>query len=103
VWDPVGPRGTGRFYSETSEEATAALDEAIARVWACDVEASGVVVDAERSRTAAAILGEASAWGADVIVLTQAIPRIMNVGFWDRVSRQITRGALCPVLLVYQR
>lgn len=102
TWDPVGPRGAGRFYCETSEEATATLAEAVARAWAYDVEASGVVVDAERSRTAAAILAEATAWGADVILLTRRTPRFANFSFWDRVSRQVTRGASCPVLVVYQ-
>jgi nucleotide-binding universal stress UspA family protein len=102
IWDPVGPRRTGRFYCETSEEATVALAEVVARAWACNIEASGVVVDAERPRTAAAILTEASAWDADVILLTRRTPRFVNFGFWDRVSRQVTRGAPCPVLVVHQ-
>ncbi len=83
--------GWGRFYSETSEEATATLAEAIGRVWACEVDASGVVVDAERSRTAAAILTEGVHPGCRRHPPTDAVPRIMNFGFWDRVSRQVTR------------
>ena len=117
TWGPVGPRGAGRFYCETSEEAIVALTEGAATDLLLDArarlldalsdsdpvrEASGVVVDAERSRTAAAILAEATAWGADVILLTRRTPRFANFSFWDRVSRQVTRGASCPVLVVYQ-
>jgi nucleotide-binding universal stress UspA family protein len=103
IWDPPLPRGGGRFYSETSEDAIAVLEGALTSAWACEVEASGVVVDAERSRVAAAILAEASTWGADVIVLTQPIRRIMShLGLWDKASRQVIRGASCPVLIVYQ-
>jgi nucleotide-binding universal stress UspA family protein len=102
IWDPVLPRGEGRFYPETSHDATAVLDEALTRVWACEVEASGVIVDVERSRTAAAILTEASTWGADVILLTQPPRGPMSLRLWDKVSRQVLRGASCPVLVVYQ-
>lgn len=70
IWDPP-VRGCGRFYLETSEEATAVLERALERAWACGVDASGVVVDAERSRVAAAILAEAASWSADSIILTR--------------------------------
>ncbi|HLX77758.1 MAG TPA: hypothetical protein VKR27_02650, partial [Acidimicrobiales bacterium] len=65
VWDRL-PRGGGRLYFETSV-ATVALNEALSRVWASGAPASGTVVDAERARIAAAIVAEASQWGADAI------------------------------------
>jgi nucleotide-binding universal stress UspA family protein len=102
IWDPPVPKGGGRFYPETSEEATAVLDDGLSYAWACEVEASGVVVDAERSLIAPAILTEACSWGADVIVLTQAPRRRLNLGFGNRVSRQVMRRASCPVLVLFQ-
>jgi nucleotide-binding universal stress UspA family protein len=78
------------------------LDDGLSCAWACEVEASGVVVDAERSLIAPAILTEACAWGADVIVLTQPPRRGLSLRFCDKVSRQVMRGASCPVLVVFQ-
>jgi nucleotide-binding universal stress UspA family protein len=103
VWDPPVPRGGGRYFPETSEEATAVLENALTRAWACEVKASGVVVDAERSWVAAAILTEAFNWQADAIVLAQPAPRVMRLARWDKASWQVMRGASCPVVLVYQR
>jgi hypothetical protein len=62
IWDPPVPKGGGRFYPETSEEAAVVLDDGLSCAWAFEVEASGVVVDAERSLIAPAILTEACAW-----------------------------------------
>lgn len=45
-------RGRARFFPETREEATTGLDESKRYLWACGVEASGTVVEAERSRPA---------------------------------------------------
>jgi nucleotide-binding universal stress UspA family protein len=100
VWDPPLPRGAVRFYPQSTLEATAALDRALTLVWACGVEASGVVVDAERSETAAAILAEASTWDADVIVLTHRPRRIISLSLWDKVARQVMREADRPILIV---
>jgi nucleotide-binding universal stress UspA family protein len=103
TWDPPS-RGRGaRFYPETSDEATAALDNAVTRAWACGVEASGVVVDAPRSQVAVAVLKEASTWCANAIVLTQAPWGALSLALWDKASREVMRGAPCPVLFVFQR
>src|SRR5579863_4842421 len=98
IWDRL-PRGGGRLYFETSVEATVALDEALSRVWACGVPASGTVVDAERAKIAGAIVTEASQWGADAIILTE-LPRLFSLGLAHKVARQVLRTATCPVLVV---
>jgi len=103
MWDPPVPRGGERFYPETSEEATALLDNAMSYVWARGVEASGVVVEAQRSCMAAAIITEASRWGADVLVLTARPRRFITLGVWDKATRQVMQAASCPVLIVYPR
>jgi nucleotide-binding universal stress UspA family protein len=91
----------GRFYPETSGEATTVLDNAMNYAWARGVEASGVVMEAQRSCMAIAIVREASRWGADVIVLTARPRRFVTLGVWDKATRQVMQAASCPVLLVY--
>jgi nucleotide-binding universal stress UspA family protein len=99
MWDRPVPRSPGRFYTETSEQATAFLESALSCAWEHAIEASGVVVDAERSRMGKAILGEASAWSAEVIVVAQREPKLFGGGVWDKVSRQVADGATCAVVL----
>jgi len=101
MWDPPVPRGGGRFYPESSEEATIVLDNAMRYVWARNVEATGIVVEAERSRMAAAILTSASQWNAEVIVLTARPRRFITVSVWDKATRQVMQAAPCPLLIVY--
>ena len=104
MWDPSAPRGGGRrFYLETSEEATTVLDNAMNYARARGVEASGVVMEAQRSCMATAIVREASRWGADVIVLTARPRRFVTLGVWDKATRQVMQAAPCPVLIVYPR
>lgn len=103
MWDPPVPRGGGLLYPETSEEATAVLDNAMSYVWAHGVEATGIIVEAQRSQMAAAIIGEASQWSADVLVLTARPRRFFTLGVWDKVTRQVMQAAPCPVLIVYPR
>jgi hypothetical protein len=45
-------RAAGRFYPESSQEATAVLESAAARAWARGAKASGIVVDAPRGLVA---------------------------------------------------
>lgn len=100
-WDPPMPRSGGRFYPESSEEATATLEAAMTFVWSHGVEASGVVVEAQSSSMGIAILAESAGWGADVIVLTSRPSRWFGLGLWEKAARQVERRATCPVLLVY--
>lgn len=71
IYDPPMPRCPGRFYPETSAEAAALLDEALLVVWGGGAQATTAVMDAPRGEVAAAIVRQASAWRADVIVLTR--------------------------------
>jgi len=91
----------GRFYLETAGEAAAVLEEALLMAWACGgPRATTAAVDARRSDVAAAIVWQAAAWPADLIVLTRrprlAITRLVG----GSVPDQVIRKASCPVLAV---
>jgi|SRR5215472_13532413 len=99
IYDPP-VRGSGRFFPESSEAATSVLDNAVSAAWPFGARACGVVVDAPRRQTAAAISRTARGWKADAIVLARpARPRISRLVLGS-VSDQIMRQADCPVLLV---
>jgi nucleotide-binding universal stress UspA family protein len=99
IYDPP-VRGSGRFFPESSEAATSVLDNAVSGAWGFGARARGVVVDAPRRQTAAAISRAASGWDADAIVLTRrARPGISRLVLGS-VSDQIMRKADCPVLVV---
>jgi nucleotide-binding universal stress UspA family protein len=100
IWDPP-VRGGGRFYPETSEEAIEVLDNAMRFVWARGAEATGIIVEAQRSQMAAAIITEASQWSADVIVLTARPRRFVTFGVWDKATRQVMQAPPCPLLIVH--
>ena len=102
MWDPAGKGGWGRFFTETSEQATAVLDRALSSVWACGVPASGVVVDAARHRVARAIAAQARSWGAEVIVVSRRPRTAVGVLLLGSLSAQLMREASCPVLVVHQ-
>ncbi len=104
IYDPPMRGCPGRFYPETVGEAAAVLDDALLTVWACGgPRATTAIVDAPRGDVAAAIARLASAWRADVIVLTRrprvAISRLVL----GSVSDQVMRRASCPVLAVRPR
>ena len=94
----------GRLYLETPGEATAVLEEALLTAWACGgPRATTALVDARRGDVATAITWQASAWHADLIVLTRrprlAITRLVG----GSVPDQVMRKASCPVLAVPPR
>jgi nucleotide-binding universal stress UspA family protein len=98
TWDEHPPSG-GRYFTETSEQATALLEKAVTGVWKEGLEASGIVLDANRPQAARAIVNEATTWGADVIVLTKPPRRFPNPlarHIWARMMR----AARCPILVV---
>ena len=103
MYDPPMPRSPGRFYPETAAEAAAVLDEALLIVWGGGAGATTAVVDAPRGEVAGAIAQQASAWRADVIVLTcrrrAAISRLVL----GSVADQVMRKASCPVLAVHPK
>jgi nucleotide-binding universal stress UspA family protein len=99
-WDPP-VRGYGRFYLETSEQATEVLDAALGDLWACRLRASGVVVDAPRSNMALAIASEAAEWGADMIVMAGRPRRTLGLMLGGgSLAHQVMRETSCPVLVV---
>src|SRR5580658_1531533 len=70
IFDPP-VRGTGTFYPQTADEAAAILDEALLVAWGYGLRATTAVVRAPRGEIATAIAAQASAWPADMIVMTR--------------------------------
>lgn len=101
MWQPPLPRGMSSFALESSERALGILDQALTQVWACHVEASGVILDAFPSQVASVVMDEASRWNADAIVLTARARRLAILDPRGRVTRQVLRTASCPVLVSY--
>jgi nucleotide-binding universal stress UspA family protein len=93
-------RGTGRFYLESSPEATAVIDRAVTRAWQCGCRASGVVKDAERTQIARAICATAGDWKADLIILSRRPRSAVSILFCGSIGHQVMRHARCPVLVV---
>jgi nucleotide-binding universal stress UspA family protein len=102
MWDPAVRGGGGRFYLETSEEATAVLDRALSSVWACGVAASGVIVDAPRQRLARAIAAQARAWRAEVLVVARRPRTALGALLFGGLPERLMREAGCPVLVLRQ-
>jgi len=103
MWDPAVHGGGGRFYLETSQEATAVLERALASVWARGVAASGVVVDAPRQRLTRAIAIQARAWRAEVLVVARRPRTALGALFFGGLPEKLMREAGCPVLVLRQR
>ncbi|MGD1012740.1 MAG: universal stress protein [Acidimicrobiales bacterium] len=99
MWDQH-PRSAGKYFTETSEEATAVLHEAITAAWEHGIQVSGVVLEAPRSLVAMTIVAEATSWDADVIVLTKLPKRSLSFPLSASVSARLRRKASCPVLVV---
>jgi nucleotide-binding universal stress UspA family protein len=103
IYDPPMPRCPGRFYPETAAEAAALLDEALLIIWDGGAGATTAVVDAPRREVAAAIAQQASAWRADVIVLTRRRRPAISRLVLSSVADQVMRKASCPVLTVHPK
>jgi len=100
IYDPP-LRGAGRFYPQSRDEAAAVPDEALPMVWAYGLRATTAVVEAPRGEVASAIAWQASAWRADVIVMTRRpSPAICRL-FLRSVPDQVMRKSDCPVLAVH--
>jgi nucleotide-binding universal stress UspA family protein len=100
IYDPPMPRCPGRFYPETVAEARALLDDALLIVWGSGAQATTAVMDAPRREVAAAIVQQASAWRADVIVLTRRRRPAVSRMVLGSVADQVMRKTTCPVLTV---
>jgi nucleotide-binding universal stress UspA family protein len=86
-----------------SVEAAALLDEALLIVWGGGAGATTAVVDAPRGEVAAAIAQQASAWRADVIVLTRCRRPAISRLVLGSVADQVMHKASCPVLTVHPK
>ena len=100
IYDPPMSRCPGRFYLETAAEATALLDEALLMIWGGGAQATTAIVDAPRAEVAEAIARQASAWRADMIVLTRRRRLAVSRMVLGSVADQVMRNASCPVLTV---
>jgi nucleotide-binding universal stress UspA family protein len=103
MYDPPMPRCPGRFYPETAAEAASLLDEALLILWSSGAQATTAVTDAPRGEVAAAIAQQASAWRADVIVLTRRRRPAVSRMVLGSVADQVMRKASCPVLAVHPK
>jgi len=103
VYDPPMPRCPGRFYTETVAAAAAVLDDAMLIVWGGGAQATTGVVDAPQGEVGAAIARQASAWRADVIVLTRRHRPAISRFVLGSVADQVMRKASCPVLAVHPK
>jgi nucleotide-binding universal stress UspA family protein len=101
LYDPPAPRCPGRFYLETPAEAAALLDEALLIVWSGGAQATTAVLESPRAELPAAIARAASAWRADVIVLTRRSRPAISRLVLGSVADQVMRIASCPVLSVH--
>jgi nucleotide-binding universal stress UspA family protein len=92
---------SGRFYLETTGQATAVLKEALLAAWACGgPRATTAIVDARRGEVATAIVWQAAAWPADLIVLTRRPKAALTRLARGSVPEQVIRTASCPVLAI---
>ena len=97
-------RSAARFYRETAAEAAAVLEEALLAAWACGgPRASTAMVDARHGDVATAVAWQASAWPADLIVLTRRSRSALTRLVGGSVPDQIMRQASCPVLAIPAR
>jgi len=97
MWEEHG-RSAGKYFEETSEQATEALDAAVTDARALGLRVSGIVVEAYRPLVAKRILSEVATWGADAIVLTVPTHKSRWGVLSGSVSARINRKAECPVL-----
>ena len=99
IYDPP-LRGSGRFYPQTRSEAAAIPDEALPIAWAYGLPAATAVIAARRREVASAIARQASAWRADMIIMTRrpglAICRLVLGSVPDQVMASGLPGARRP-------
>ena len=99
IYDPP-LRGSARFYPQTRSEAAAIPDEALPIAWAYGLPATTAVIAARRREVASAIARQASAWRADMIIMTPcpvlAICRLVLGSVPDQVMASGLPGARRP-------
>lgn len=88
------------LYRETSEEASGILLSALRGLYACGVEAEGMVAEAPRPLVGAVLADAAEAWDADLIVLDRRPMGLLDGVLRRGVVEDVVRRASCPVLVV---
>lgn len=94
----VFPESASRRDVESDPEARALVDEAVDRMRASGIRASGQVVCSGWQTAAALLLDAASAFGPDLIVVTPRGRTGLAALIEGSVSHQLLRRAACPVL-----
>jgi nucleotide-binding universal stress UspA family protein len=102
IFDPP-LRSCGRFYPQSSQQATDLLEQAVATAWAGGARASGVVVEAQRTQVAQAISAAARDWNAGLIVMGHRPRREITKMLCGSVADLVMREVTCPVQVVRPR
>ena len=99
-WDTC--RG-GHYFVETRHEARSVAQTAVRRLRGRGVPASGVLRDASRERVARAILAEADAVDARLIVLGTGSRGVVGRALLGSTSAAVARRTARPLILVEAR
>lgn len=92
--------GRGGAATETSDEAKAIVEEAVRKLEADGVEASGTVCWSLSGRVASELLAEAERWGATIIVLsTRGLSDLAGLVVGSTTHKVLHLGNI-PVLVV---
>lgn len=91
--------GGRRFTLETESEAAGILEAAIFELRMAGIPSSGEVCAALAGRVAQAVVAEAAAWGADVIVLGFPRRGELVTRLFGSVTLRVLQRAPCPVLV----
>jgi nucleotide-binding universal stress UspA family protein len=91
-----------RFPMETDDEAAYVVEAAVFELRMAGIAASGVVGHALLGKGAEAIVGDATAWGADLIVLGAPHRGEFATRLFGSVSLSVLQRARWPVLIAPQ-
>lgn len=88
-----------RFPIETDDEASYVVEAAVFELRMAGIGACGVVGHTLLGRAAEAILADAEAWGADLIVVGAPHRGELATRLFGSVSLRVIQQAQCPVLI----
>jgi len=88
-----------RFPIETDDEAAYVVEAAVFELRMAGIGASGVVGHALLGKAAEAIVADATAWGADLIVVGAPHRNEVATRLFGSVSLSVLQRAQCPVLI----
>ena|SRR5215472_11813214 len=91
--------GGRRFAIETEADASYAVEGAVFELRMAGIGASGQVVHALVGKAAEAIVAEAAAWGADLIVLGTPRRGEFATRLFGSMTLRVLQHAQCPVLV----